>query len=128
MSPYFKIPLDLPHACTISLRLAHFLGPFIYDGKPEHRLIVETMRQLQELLLPYKASGENPGAEQAQKVRMEAAKLGRELVDEIVRLGLQGDSVGKAVRNLFECLELGEEGAEISLRAGEKPDSLQRPR
>ena len=27
----------------------------------------------------------------------------------------------------FECLELGEEGAEISLRAGEDPNSIQRP-
>ena len=37
------------------------------------------------------------------------------------------DRLGQLVRNYFECLELGAEGAEISLRAGEDPRSLQRP-
>jgi hypothetical protein len=43
------------------------------------------------------------------------------------RDGIADDRLGQAVRNLFECLELGEEGAEISLRAGENPDSALRP-
>ena len=46
---------------------------------------------------------------------------------EIERLKLGSDRLGQHVRNLFECLELGEEGAQISLRAGENPNSVQRP-
>jgi hypothetical protein len=37
------------------------------------------------------------------------------------------DRLGQCVRNFFECLELGREGAAISLRAGENPRSMQRP-
>jgi hypothetical protein len=53
--------------------------------------------------------------------------LGRQLVDAMEAARLGGDRLGQLVRNLFECLELGKEGAEISLRAGENPGSLQRP-
>jgi hypothetical protein len=48
-------------------------------------------------------------------------------VDAIEEDGLQSDRLGQWVRNLFECLEKAEEGLEISLRAGEDPNSLQRP-
>ena len=50
-----------------------------------------------------------------------------QLVDEIERHALGEDRLGECIRNLFECLELGAEGAVLSLRAGENPDSLQRP-
>ena len=61
------------------------------------------------------------------KIRDEAAAIGRELVDAVVASQLTSDRLGQLVRNLFECLELGAEGAQISLAAGENPDSLQRP-
>ncbi len=48
-------------------------------------------------------------------------------MDELERAHLGSDLLGQLVRNYFECLELGEEGSEISLRAGENPKSLQRP-
>lgn len=32
----------------------------------------------------------------------------------------------RVIRNLFECLSLGEEGMRISLRAGEDPNSAMR--
>jgi hypothetical protein len=48
-------------------------------------------------------------------------------VDAIEALGVGEDRLGQNVRNLFECLGLGQEGAEISLRAGEDPRSLMRP-
>ncbi|MFZ5495316.1 MAG: hypothetical protein ACOZE5_08265 [Verrucomicrobiota bacterium] len=38
------------------------------------------------------------------------------------------DRLGQGVRNYFECLELGREGAAIPLRAGKDPESMQRPR
>ena len=47
--------------------------------------------------------------------------------DDIEKNKLGGDRLGQAVRNLFECLALGEEGAAISLRAGENPRSTLRP-
>ena len=53
--------------------------------------------------------------------------LGRLLVDHIERDQLGHDRLGQGIRNLFECLELGREGAVISLRAGEDPRSFQRP-
>ena len=53
--------------------------------------------------------------------------MGRLIVDDIERLGVGDDRIGQAVRNFFECLELGEEGARISLRAGENPKSALRP-
>jgi len=53
----------------------------------------------------------------------EAAALGRALVAAILATPCRGDRLGQHVRNLFECLGLPEEGAELSLRCGEKPDS-----
>jgi hypothetical protein len=53
--------------------------------------------------------------------------MARELVALLEPTRLKGDRLGQLIRNLFECLELGKEGAEISLRAGENPNSLQRP-
>jgi len=55
------------------------------------------------------------------------AVVTRQLVGEIEAAGYQGDRLGQCVRNLFECLGLAEEGAELSLRCGERPDSLLRP-
>lgn len=57
----------------------------------------------------------------------EAAVLGRALVDVFEQSHVADDRLGQCVRNLFECLGWGREGAEISLRAGENPRSLQRP-
>jgi hypothetical protein len=50
------------------------------------------------------------------------------VVDDIEKSGVGYDRLGQAVRNLFECLSMGEEGSRISLRAGENPGSTMRPR
>jgi hypothetical protein len=63
----------------------------------------------------------------AKVVIAEVVALARKMVDAFERDGIADDRLGQAVRNLFECLELGAEGAEISLRAGENPDSALRP-
>lgn len=127
MAAYFKIPLNLPHAGTISERIARNLNDRVDWTAEENVRLRETVRRLQEVLLPSRMQGENPPGAEAEKVRGEAAKLGRELVVEVEKLVLGADRLGQCVRNLFECLELGEEGAEISLRAGENPKSAQRP-
>jgi hypothetical protein len=83
--------------------------------------------KLEGILAPYLEMEDNPPAVIATRVRQEAAALGRKLVDEIELAGVGHDRLGQCVRNLFECLELGREGAAISLRAGEDPKSFQRP-
>jgi len=83
--------------------------------------------ELVELLDPSMDLDENPPGEAGARLRDQAAMLGRRIVEQIERGGFGHDRLGQCVRNLFECLELGREGAEISLRAGENPGSLQRP-
>jgi hypothetical protein len=121
--PYFRIPLNLPHAGTIAYRLEYHLKDGDVDGAA-----TAPVRRLIELLEPYRLEGENPSdAAESRRVVDEAARLGREVVDAVERLKLGSDRLGQAVRNLFECLELGQEGAQISLRAGENPNSALRP-
>lgn len=115
---FFKLPLNLPHAGTLAIRLDYHLRGVRFPA----------VDQLIMLLAPFRESGENPTPEEGRKVAEEAARLGRELVGEIERAGVGHDRLGQTVRNLFECLELGEEGLELSLRAGENPDSTLRPR
>jgi hypothetical protein len=79
------------------------------------------------LLTPFFELGENPPRPAASQARDQAAALGRTLVDQIEEGRLGHDRLGQNIRNLFECLELGREGASISLRAGEDPKSFQRP-
>lgn len=86
--------------------------------------VLELLRELDKLLRPYPY---DPPRREALKVADEAAVLARRLVDEIVKTGYRGDRLGQCVRNLFECLGLPAEGAEVSLLCGEPPDSLMRP-
>ena len=123
----FRIPLNLPHAGKIAGRIASCLDDRADWATKEHQTLLGLVRQLQGVLLPCQVDGENPPEAEALRVRDAAAGLARELVAEIVRLGFQGDRLGQCVRNLFECLELGDEGARISLEAGEDPKSPQRP-
>ncbi|MDB6128511.1 MAG: hypothetical protein JWM35_2407 [Verrucomicrobia bacterium] len=96
------------------------------EGKPGADT-EKTADRLVAVLQPYSESDENPRPDLAARVRDQAATLGRQLVAQIERDKLGHDRLGQCVRNLFECLELGREGAEISLRAGEDPRSFQRP-
>jgi hypothetical protein len=119
---HFDLALDLPHAGTVSVRIVRLLM-----RAPEPGLALERAESLAELLETYRIEGENPVAEEARAVTEEAARLARELVDQIEALSLRDDKLGQLVRNVFECLALGEEGARISLRAGEDPASPMRP-
>jgi len=87
--------------------------------------VIDLAERLSSFLFRNIPSDDNPP--NAMDVRDQAAAMGRELVDAIEAAHISGDRLGQLVRNLFECLELGKEGAEISLRAGENPNSLQRP-
>jgi hypothetical protein len=122
--PHFNIPLNLPHAATVATRLLYHLNRVQQPGKAEAAVALAC--DLSACLRPYKMQDENPPEAEAKAVASEAAELARKLVDEIERGGCRDDRLGQAIRNLFECLALGEEGARQSLRAGENPDSALR--
>jgi len=124
---HFDIPLDIPHAGRMADRILNLLERHTADNGIEADAVLETAEAMSNLLFRYSANDENPEGEEGQRVREEAAQLGRQLVDELERSHITGDRLGQFIRNYFECLELGEEGARISLRAGENPGSLQRP-
>jgi len=125
--PYFDIPLDIPHAGRMADRILNLLERHTEDNALSAEAVLETAEAMSNLLFRYSANDENPEGAEASRVREEAAQLGRQLVDELERAHIAGDRLGQFIRNYFECLELGEEGAQISLRAGEDPRSLQRP-
>ncbi len=125
MTANFDVPLNLAHAATIAKRIETRLArsPLPEGGKA----LSESVEELVERLGPYEGSEEQPTEGEAVEVVRDASAIARRIVDEIESLSLGEDRLGQFVRNLFECLGLGEEGAEISLRAGENPGSLLRP-
>jgi len=122
---HFQIPLDLPHAGRIADRILILVEKYTEELNIDAPDVIESAEKMWGLLFRYTTEDDNPA--EALQIRDEAAMLGRQLVDELERAHVQGDRLGQLVRNYFECLEVGEEGAEISLRAGEDPRSLQRP-
>ena len=125
--PFFQVALNLPHAGRVAYRIMRCLPASGGNGHGPTSPARETTAELIALLTPFLELGENPPASIAASTRDRAAQLGRQLVDHIVAGGLGHDRLGQCIRNLFECLELGREGAIISLRAGEDPKSFQRP-
>jgi hypothetical protein len=125
--PHFNIPLNLQHAATIARRLAYHLERLqkLKSVKLDKALI--RAESISEKLFPFHVSEQNPAPDDLAVLISEVAALAREMVDEVEGLNAGDDRFGQAVRNLFECLVLGEEGARISLRAGENPDSALRP-
>jgi hypothetical protein len=121
--PFFKIPLNLPHAATIAVRILYHLRQSLTPAPAA----VERASELVVLLDAYRERDDNGPESDRPHVIEETLRLGRLIVDEIERSGAGGDRLGQAVRNLFECVEAGAEGAAISLRAGENPKSLLRP-
>jgi len=124
---HFDIPLDLPHAGRIADRLLIIVQRHAEEKGIEAPDAVEAAERLWNLLFRFSGDDDNPAPAEAMPLRDEAAAIARELVDAVVAAHLTSDRLGQLVRNFFECLELGEEGAQISLLAGENPNSLQRP-
>jgi hypothetical protein len=123
---YFHIPRNLPHAATIALRLKSRLLESDWVADPNSSTLMKEAALLEGLLGQFRG-GNDPSDQIGDEIATEAAEIGRRMVREIERLGIGEDRLGQLIRNLFECLGLGKEGAEISLRAGENPDSLMRP-
>lgn len=127
MSGFFPGRLNPAHAGNIAGRLENLLIRRTDPLDPAHQELLGILNRQIELLHPFLTGEPLPEREQVAGVVEEAANLGRALVDSIERLGFGSDRIGQLVRNFFECLELGEEGARLSLRAGESPDSALRP-
>lgn len=123
---HFLVPRNLAHAATIIRRIEHRLGDEIHEN-PEADELLSQVQELHDLIGKYEGE-EEPIETEGQQVAEAAVVSARKLVDEIEKLSLGEDRLGQTVRNLFECLGFAEEGAEISLRAGEDPNSLMRPR
>lgn len=124
---HFDIPLDLPHAGRLASRIVRLLERHCDEHGLDAAEVLDLAERLDVLLSKYVDLDENPNEWEARDARATAADLGRELVTALEAADIRGDRLGQYIRNLFECLELGKEGAEISLRAGEDPGSVQRP-
>lgn len=130
MPPFFRIPMNLPHAARVLSRLRDVIERHPRAEELGHAFIDElddTLAPMERLLAPVVAADENPPGDEASRLAVELARGARGLVALVEREGVTSDRLGQCVRNFFECLELGEEGAAMGLRAGESPDSLQRP-
>lgn len=127
--PFTDLPLDLPHAGRIAQRLCRVLANRAGDSlSPGYDEAEEIAGELNELLFFVRLRNEDLDDEaESNRLRESAAILGRQLTDTIEHHRIGDDRVGQCVRNLFECLGMGREGAILSLRAGENPHSLQRP-
>lgn len=127
VTAHFDIPLDLPHAARIAGRLARRLHRLADELPEDPHCPILLAEELLQTLRPAELHGDGLPVERAQDLRRSAALLGRRLAAAIAIRGLAEDRLGQHIRNLFECLALGREGARLSLLAGENPDSLQRP-
>jgi hypothetical protein len=117
------VRINLPHALTIVQRIGRTLdalGAFSHDANGGAQPLSDALAELGGVLRPFDT---DPVAEEAIRAADEAAARGRALVEAIAKTRCQSDRLGQHVRNLFECLGLPEEGAELSLRCGERPDS-----
>lgn len=121
--PFFDLPLNLPHAATVADRIIKKLA----EREEVRKRTRELASSIAAHLMFYRGDDDNPPEDEAEEVRQAVLVLARELVDRFENEGITGDKLGQLVRNLFECLAEGREGAILSLRAGENPQSAQRP-
>jgi hypothetical protein len=121
------VRLNLPHARTVALRIGRSLealGAFGEGSNGHGAPVADAFDSLERHLRGF---GEDPPAAEALRAADEAAALARALVDAILASPARGDRLGQNVRNLFECLGLADEGADLSLLCGEDPRSITRP-
>ena len=124
--PYERyVQINLPHSRTVLSRIGRmleFLGAMSADAAGGSALQA-AFRDIERAVEPY---DDDPAPGPALEAADALAARARTLVDALLATPVRSDRLGQHVRNLFECLGLPEEGAELSLRCGEKPDSLMR--
>jgi len=123
MERYFDLPLNLPHAATVAVRVYQRLQEI--DAQPDS-LALGAARDLAEEIARYRILGD-PDPAEGMVVQADALERARKVLAYIRAEQLGSDRLGQSVRNLFECLGAGKEGSEAGLLAGEDPNSLQRP-
>ena len=136
------VRINLPHARTVTQRIGRSLealGAFTEGGNggaPGLRTAYSELEdalpartelpgndELEDAVRPF---DEDPGPDDAIRAADDVALRARSLVGAILDTAARSDRLGQHVRNLFECLGLAAEGAELSLRCGERPDSPMR--
>jgi hypothetical protein len=117
------VRINLPHARTIVMRIGRSLeahGAFGEAGNGGAGALPDAFQALERAVQPF---DEDPPEKETLAAADALAVHARSLVAAIVETTARGDRLGQLVRNLFECLGLPEEGAELALRCGEHPDS-----
>lgn len=117
------VRVNLPHARTIAQRIGRSLEALRAFGEAGNGDAPPTAAAFDALERRLRGFDEDPPPDEALAAADEAAVLARALVTAILATPARGDRLGQNVRNLFECLGLPEEGAELALRCGEPPDS-----
>ena len=124
--PYERyVHINLPHSRTVLARIGRmleFLGAMREEaaGGPALQAAFQALESAAD---PY---DEDPPEAKAVAAADALAERARALVAALLATPVRSDRLGQHVRNLFECLGLAEEGAELSLQCGEKPDSKMR--
>jgi hypothetical protein len=120
------VRINLPHARTVAQRIGRSLealGAFTEGGNGGAPSLRTACNELEQVLSPFE---EDPGPDEALAAADDVAVHARSVVTAILKTPARGDRLGQHVRNLFECLGLATEGAELSLQCGERPDSPMR--
>jgi hypothetical protein len=120
------VNINLPHARTIVQRIGRSLealGAFAETSNGGAHGLHEAFDRLEREAEPFE---DDPAQDAALQAADAVAARARTLVAAILETPVRGDRLGQHVRNLFECLGLADEGASLSLRCGERPDSPMR--
>jgi hypothetical protein len=117
------VHINLPHARTIVSRIGRTLEALGAFGEARNGGAHALVAACDALESAVRDFDEDPPLEEALRSSDHLAVLGRALVEAILAASVRADRLGQSVRNLFECLGLPEEGAELALRCGERPDS-----
>jgi len=117
------VRINLPHARTIVARIGHSLEALGAFGEAGNGGAMALHDAFETLARQAQVFDEDPPEKEAILAADALAAHGRVLVAAIVETTARGDRLGQLVRNFFECLGLAEEGAQLALRCGERPDS-----
>lgn len=119
------VHINLPHARTVLARIGRmleFVGALGAEA-PGGPGLHAAFQALERAVEPY---DEDPAPAAAIAAADALAENARALVAALLATPVRSDRLGQHVRNLFECLGLAEQGAELALQCGEKPDSMMR--
>jgi hypothetical protein len=118
-----RVRINLPHARTVLQRIGRslqVLGAFGPGGNGHAAPLHEAFDGVDAALRTFE---QDPPPEETLEAADRVAEEARALVEAILATGARSDRLGQHVRNLFECLGLPEEGAELALLCGERADS-----